>query len=186
MELYPYKSGLGLMEPIALQDHYVAVHYGNSIYYRKVDFFEAIPPFQALDIGAIAAGTTSLRTALLRLDMPDEEFLQARWYPLDNAICRFWLPLAEGKYKLLNWQGTVDQTIVHRDPCLHMTEFFVWENNRPSVEAQNPMDYGLLACRIIVMGYRFYSEEVKDTELLKSIKAGRTPCTHVWASGRGR
>ena len=185
MELYPHKSGIGGMEPIALQDQNVAVHYGTAVYYRKVTFSEAIPPFQAIDVGALAAGATSVRTAMPRLDMPDGEFAQFRWYPIDNIICRLWIPNTVGKYKLLAWQSYVDQTIISRDPCLHLTEFFVWENNRPSVEAMNPMDYALLASRIIVMGFRYVSTEIEDKALLNGFKSGTSPCTHIWASGIG-
>ena len=184
MELHPYKSGLGLMEPVALMQQNVCIHYLKEVYYRTIDFLEAIPPFQAIDIGAIALGTTAPRTAVPNLDMPDDEFGQFRWFPLDNAHCRFWLPGAAGKYTLLNFQGFVDPTIVNKDPCLHLTEFFVWENNRPSIEAMNGMDYPLRACRIVVMGYRFHTVKLTK-DVVDGIKAGKEPCTYVWCSAMG-
>lgn len=181
-DLFPHKSGLGLMEPVALIHHNVCVLYGSAKYYRRVVYLEPIPPFQCLDIGAIAAQTTTPRTPAPNLDMFDNEFGQFRWYPIDNAQIRLWLPQVDGRYSIKNLQVPVGMEIFDRDPCLHWTEFFVWEDYHPWFEAMNFMDYALTQCRIIAQGYRFVTSELgRSTQA--AIEAGTEACTYVVASG---
>jgi hypothetical protein len=183
MNGYMYKSGLGLMEPVAVVGQNVAINYLGKIHYKRVQYVEAIPPFQFLDIGAIAAATVSLRTSGANLQLADDEWGQFRWYPLDNAQVRLWLPQAQGKYTLLNIQSVVDNQIVQRDPCLHLTEFYVWQDNNPWFEAINFADYALTACRLIAQGYRFFGEDLEKSQV-EAIKSGREGCTPIMASGK--
>lgn len=187
-DLYIFKAQVGMFNPVALQDQNVCIHYQQSRYYRQVDFLESIPPFQAIDLGALAAQTVSGRTNLTNLDMPDEEFGLFRWYPLDNAQIRLFLPAGIAKFELKNIQVPVDYKTLQRDPNLVSTEFCVWEDNRPAIEAINGMDYALSAVRIVAMGYRFHTIDLEKAEpaLVERIKAGTEPCTHVWCSGRGQ
>lgn len=178
-----YKSGLGLMEPVALIGQNVVIHYLDEVIIRRVRFLEAIPPFQAIDLGAIAAQTTTPRTNVPNLAMPNGEFGQLRWYPLDNIQVRLFVPNAQGKYALRNLMVGADPNVVERDPCLHLTEFYVWEDNRPFVEALNYSDYPLAYARIIAMGFRFNVEKLTD-EMVKKITDGIEPATHVWCSGK--
>jgi hypothetical protein len=181
-DLYPNKSGIGLMEPIALINHNVCIIYGSNRNWRKVIYFEPIPPHQCLDIGGIAAGTVSARTSAANLQLLDNEFGQFRWFPIDNVQVRLWLPQVDGRFVLKNRQVPVDMTIVDKDPCLHLTEFFVWEDYNPWFEAINFMDYPLTQCRIMAEGYRFITTELKQTTIDK-IQAGQEACTYVAASG---
>lgn len=178
-----YGSGLGLMEPVARIGDNVAIHYLDTVSLRRVRFQEAIPPFQALDAGALAANTTTARTNVPNLSMADSEFGQFRWYPLDNIQVRLFLPQSQGKYILRNVQTALDPQVVNRDPCLHLTEFYVWEDNRPFVEILNYADYALTQTRIVAMGFRFNVEKI-DTDLEKKILGGLEPVVHVWCSGR--
>ena len=180
-DLYPHKSGIGLMEPVALINHNVCILYGSVKNWRRVIYFEPIPPFQCLDIGAIAAQTTTVRTSAVNLQLLDNEFGQFRWYPLDNAQIRLWLPQADGRYLLRNMQDVVDKQITSRDPCLHLTEFFVWEDYNPWFEAINLMDYALTQCRIIALGYRYVTSELTRSTI-ERIEAGQEACTFVVAS----
>jgi len=181
-DLFPHKSGLGLIEPVALIGHNVCVIYGNVKNWRRVVFLEPIPPFQCLDIGAIALQTTSARTQAVNLELMDNEFGQFRWWPLDNSQCRLWLPNTDGRYVLRNVMSIVEPSITFRDPCLHLTEFFVWEDNGPWFEALNIMDYALTQCRIMAMGYRFVTTELKQPTVSR-IESGELSCTYVVATG---
>jgi len=182
MELYPCKSSLGGMEPVALVNHNVCINYISTKMYRKVIFFEPIPPFQFLDIGAIAAQTISARTIATNLQLYGDEFAQWRWYPLDNVQVRLWLPQTNGKVGLLNVQVTYDTQIVTRDPDLHLTEFFEWENKAPAFEAINFMDYGITQCRFVAMGYRYITKELPKITIDK-IESGSEACVYLSASG---
>lgn len=181
-DLYPHKSGLGLMEPVALIGHNVCILYGSVKNWRRVVYLEPIPPFQCLDLGAIAAQTTTPRTTCPNLQLLDNEFGQWRWYPLDNAQVRLWLPAADGRFVLRNTQGVVDPMITIRDPDLHLTEIFVWEDYNPWFEAINVMDYPLTQCRIIAQGFRYITTELPKTTVA-SIEAGAIPCVYLVASG---
>lgn len=181
-DLYPHKSGIGLMEPVALINQNVCILYGGVKSWRKVNYLEPIPPFQFLDIGAIAAQTTTPRTAGTNLALLDNEFGQFRWYPLDNAQIRLWLPQADGRSVLRNIQGVVDKNIIERDPCLHLTEFFVWEDYNPFFEAINFMDYALTQCRLVAQGYRYVTSGLNAVTISR-IQEGQEACTYVVASG---
>jgi hypothetical protein len=181
-DLFPHKSGIGLMEPVALIGHNVCVKFSNDNHYRRVIWFEPLPPFQFLNIGAVAAATTSNRTPATRLQVWRNEFAQFRWYPLDAAQVRLWLPEANGRFNLRNTQVPVDPTIVNRDPCLHMTEFFVWEDQNPSFDAISYTGTGITQCRLIGMGYRFVTEALPAADVDR-IRNGTLQCTYVIASG---
>lgn len=194
MELYPHQSNQS-MQPVALQNHKVAIHYLNTIHWRQVVFLEPIPPFQFLNIGAIAANTTSARTQATNLRMPSNEFIQIRWWPLDRAQVRISLPSAVAKHSLLNIQANVQDTIIYQDPTLAMTEIFIWEDNNPAFEAINFSDYALNFCRLMGMGYRFVTRplgEATVAKIEKVIKEGGDgteqqvigPCTHIWCTGK--
>jgi hypothetical protein len=134
-----------------------------------------------LDIGAIAAGGTSARTQAPNLQMWQNEFGQFRWFPMDTAQIRLYLPNATGRNNLRNTQVNFDPTIVTRDPCLHMTEMFVWEDRNPAFEAFNYTGAAITQCRIIAMGFRFVTEAL-PASVIEQIKNG-LQCTYLVASG---
>lgn len=181
-DLFPHKSGLGLMEPVALIGHNVCVKYANDNHYRKVIWIEPIAPFQFLNIGAIVAGTASARTQANNLQFWRNEFGQIRWFPIDDAQIRLFLPNADGRMNLRNIQVPVDPTIMNRDPCLHLTEIFIWEDRSPAFEGINYTAMALAACRLIGQGYRFVTEELAKATV-ERIKAGTEPCVNIVASG---
>jgi len=72
--------------------------------------------------------------------------------------------------------------IQDRDPDLHFTEFYVWEDRHPWFEATNFMDYALTQCRIIAQGFRFVTSELGRSTIV-AIETGQEACTYVVASG---
>ena len=189
-DLYVFKAQVGMFDPIALQNQNVCIHYVHNEFYRRVDFLEGLPPFQVLNIGALAATSVSARTVVTNLEMPDNEFGLFRWWPIDDAQIRLHHPAGLAKWQLRNLQVAIDMQILMRDPNLVSTEIAVWENNRPSMEAINGHAVALGAVRIIAIGYRFHTINLEGNgagaapELVKALKAGTQPCTHVWCSGR--
>lgn len=190
-DLYVFKAQVGMFDPIALQNQNVAIHYVSNTYYRKVDYLEGLPPFQCIDLGALAAVTPSGRIPVTNLEMPDNEFGLFRWYPIDDAQIRLYHPAGIAKWQLLNLQIPIDMNIVFRDPNLVSTEIAVWEANRPALEAINGHAFSLGGVRIIALGFRFHTINLEgtgvgaDPDLVRALKAGKEPCTHVWCSGRG-
>jgi len=189
-DLYIFKAQIGMVDPVALQNQNVCIHYVQKAYYRKVDFLESIPPFQCINLGALAANAQTARIAVANLEMPDNEFGLFRWWPIDDAQIRIYHPSGIAKWQLRNIQVPLDMNIVNRDPNLVSTEIAVWEDNRPAIEAVNGHAFGLGAVRIIAIGYRFHtvsleSGDFASPELVKQLKSGAQPCTHIWCSGRG-
>lgn len=182
-DLFPNKPGdQGFMDPVALIGQNVCVKYANSNHYRRIIWFEPVPPFQFLNIGAVAANATSARTPANNLQTWDNEFLQIRWFPLDNAQIRLFLPNADGRASLRNIQVPIDPTIITRDPCLHLTEMFIWEDRNPAFEAVAYPAIALAQCRLVGMGYRFVTESLSP-EKEKAIQTGQIACTYIVASG---
>jgi hypothetical protein len=159
------------MEPIALLNDYVKILSYQAIRYRKVDFFESIPPHQAWDTqaatpngplaaaAALAAATTGALSAVTTLDLNDDEFGQWRWFPGDNGEIYLYLPSGVGKFQLKNRQIPLTKSIIYRDPLLVSTEFNTWEDERPSVRPVNFSGYPMFAIRLIFMGFRFHTVE---------------------------
>ena len=193
-DLYIFKAQVGMFDPVALQNQNVCIHYVQSIYYRKVDFLEGIPPFQCVDLTAglgLAAVTVTGRVNIVNLEMADNEFGLWRWYPIDDAQIRLHHPSGISKNQLRNLQVPFDMNILFRDPNLVSTEIAVWENKRPAAEAVNGHAFALGAVRLIALGYRFHTVDLEgkgkdaDPGLVEAIKKGNAPVTHVWCSGRG-
>jgi len=209
MDFYPNKSNGGMMEPIALQDHLVAIHYIKTTNYRRVKFTEGLSTFEVIDLGALGANATGVLTNATRLDLYDGEFGQFRIYPYDDFQLRLFLPRGSARGDLKTIQVPIDPSVVSTDPDLHLTEFFVWEDNRPGMQAINNRAVALTNTRVKGMGFRYITEEVtgplsrqektavnqlkaesaanpakKEIDyLLQAITEKMVPCVHVWASG---
>ena len=185
MDLYPFKSGNGGMEPVAMPYHNVRIIYGSEIHYRLVTRMESIPPFQAVNVGAIAAGATNANpTEIQNLRLFNNEFGQFRWYPIDHMQVTVYLPQADGKFRLKQLMVPVDEMVVERDPDLHLTEIFIWEDHTPWVTCLNYTDYALAVSRIIAMGFRFrVTDEDLPDDIIQGIKQGQIPCVTVQCSG---
>lgn len=169
--------------------HNVAIHYLGGVYYKRVTAVQPIPWFQFLDIGAIALQVSSGSTQALNLAQYDGEWAQFRWYPLDYVQVRMWLPQSQGMWTMRNFQGVLDNQIVYRDPCLHLTEFHIWQDNVPWFTALNFPDYAASGCRLMAGGFRYCGVDVAEydkkngTTILKDILSGKEKCKHIWASG---
>jgi hypothetical protein len=189
-DLYIFKAQIGMVDPVALQNQNVCIHYVQNAYYRKVDFLESIPPFQCINLGALAATATTAKTNVTNLEMPDNEFGLFRWWPLDDAQILLYHPSGISKWQLRNLQVPIDMNIINRDPNLVSTEIAVWEDNRPAMQATNGHATALGAVRIVAIGYRFHTVDLesggyKNPALVEQLKSGLQPCTHIWCSGRG-
>jgi len=185
MDLYPFKSGNGGMEPVAMPYHNVRIVYGNEVYYRQVTRMESIPPFQAVDVGAIAAGVTNANpTELVNLRMFNNEFGQFRWYPEDHMQVTMYLPQADGKFRLKSLVVPVDEMVCERDPDLHLTEIFVWQDSTPWVTCLNYTDYPNARSRIIAMGFRFrVTDDELSADIIQGINQGQIPVVTIPCTG---
>lgn len=211
-DLYIFKTAVGMADPVALQYQNVAIHFIGATYYRRVDFLESIPEFQAVNMGPVLATNQSGRTNVINLEMADNEFGVFRWYPIDDFQCLLFHPAGISKGQLRNLQVPFDMTMVANDPNLVSSEIAVWEDNRPAMIAVNGNAFAIATSRVRALGYRFHviptepmtqqekaivqqikTEHQGDTYFKKTdadimniaLSEGRLPVTHIWASGRG-
>lgn len=152
------------MQPVADIGYFVKIRSYKQNYWRRVYWYEAIPPFQFLNMGALAAQTAILRQNATNLAVLDDDFGQFRWCPLDPIEVGLYLPSGVAKWQLRNIQVRVAQDIIYRDPLLVSTELGVWEDEWPSFDARNFSDYALNASRLIGFGFRFKTEKVTALE----------------------
>lgn len=208
-DLHIFKAAIGMADPVALQDQLVAIHFIESVWYKRVNFLEGIPEFQCVNMGAVLANNQSARTNIVNLEMADNEFGIFRWYPIDDFQCLLFHPSGIAKGQLRNVQVPFDMNILANDPNLVSTEIAVWENNRPAMIAINANAVALPMTRVRAIGYRFHvinpapinerekalvtqiKNEVQNQRwtdsdyLIAALKDGRIPVTHIWCSGRG-
>ena len=180
---YQVKDG---MEPIVLLDYYVRVKtYNSAVFLGQVDFFERIPWFQAIDMGAIAVQSFAAKLNVTNLDLWDQEFGQWRWYPLDDAQVSVFVPAGVSKWQLKNITVGIDRSIILRDPSLESTEIFTWQDQRPAMQALNFSNVALTACRIMVTGYRYHVVQVTDAQTIKRLgPGGDLRCTTIQCAGQ--
>jgi len=183
MDLFQSKAEEGGINPVALIDHYVWIHYNQNKILRQVDFLEPLPAFQAIDLGALAAGALTAKTNITNFDMYADEFAQFRIWTLDNVQLILYLPAGVPAGQLKTFQVPLSKFNALRNPSLNLTEICVWEDNRPAVIAINGSGIALSAVRIMAMGHHYHTVPVSATDPVNAkIKAGIQPVTHVWCS----
>ena len=179
---YQVKDG---MEPIVLLNYYVQVKtYNSNVIFAQVDFFERIPWFQAIDMGAIAVQSTATKQNVTNLDLWDNEFGQWRWFPLDDAQVSLFVPAGVSKWQLKNITVAIDRSVILRDPALESTEFYTWQDQHAAMQALNFSNVALSACRIIATGYRFHVVPVTDPAITKALNAGTLRYTTIQCAGQ--
>lgn len=183
------------MESISIPDDYVKIITHGGTYYRKVTYYEFIPPFQWIDVvvanglANLPAATAAQKANVTNLDLYENEFGQWRWFPLDNLQVQLFNPAAVPKWQLRNLQVGIDRNIIYRDPLLVSTEFNTWEDERPAMAAMNFSGYALLAARIVGWGYRFATTGVfdenkqKSAQVLAQLESGTLPSTTIICTG---
>ena len=201
LQMRAYKAAIS-MEPVALLDYFVKIIANTGIYYRKVSYYEAIPPFQVIDTqaapprgplavaAALAAGAQGAKTIATNLGLWKNEFGQWRWFPLDDVQVRLYVPAGNAKWSLKNLQVGIDRSIIYRDPTLVSTEFCTWQEEWPAFEPLNFTAYNLTAVRIVGMGYRYHTDEIKEGAAgqqginaapgtMDGLMKGTIPCTPI-------
>ena len=206
-----YKASLG-MEPIARYGYFVKIIANTGEYYRKVSFYEAIPPFQVTDLcqssprgplqtaTPLAAGAISNKYTINQFGLWKDEFAQWRWFPQDDAQIQLFVPAGNAKWTLKNLQVGLAKDIIYRDPLLISTEFCTWQEEWPAFQALNFTGYALTAIRIITWGYRFHTDTIIEGSkmgdstpngkvnapvgTMNGIIAGTVPCTPVFCKAQ--
>ncbi len=154
---------IGPMEPIAEVGENILVVDRESYRLYTVAFLEPISashPFVANAVVApaviLAAGAVApvLSTTNI-LDMQNGQLGQFRMYVLDDIGVEFLQPQSLTRFGTLNQQARVNAFNRLKDPCDHLTEFFVFEQDRPFLRVTNPTQYALNQARVAFYGYKY-------------------------------
>ena len=154
-QTYAYKAGP--IEPIVQIDEVVGVWVNKNYQFGLVTYIEGIPYSKAIevDFGALAAGATGAIAQLTLIQMPDFEFGQFRGEVLDNFSALLSQGRGAQRFKTELNAATYTLEGARKDPCGHMGEFYVYEDNNAFITPTNEMAYGLTQSRMIFWGFRF-------------------------------
>lgn len=160
--MYPvYKAGP--IEPAVAPYQNIAVWVNKVWRYYTVDYIEGIPRSSPLlfdfvvatgAVVAAAAATGVQQLTLLR--MPDKELGHFRLYVLDDMEFELWQGRSDGRNRLMNVQARSGLFSDLRDPCGHLSTFFMHEDDWAFGNCFNPSATVVLArARVAFYGYRY-------------------------------
>ena len=148
----------GPIEPVARVGEYVLLADRQGYRLFTVAFVEGLPPSHALtaNIGALAAGATSAPFSLTNLlDMQYGELGQFRARVLDDFHAILLQPQAVQRWGTMNQTSRLNAFGRLYDPCDHLSEFYIFEDQRVWLTAQNPTGYALAQARVSFYGVRY-------------------------------
>ena len=122
-----------------------------------------------VNLGAIAAGVAMAPfNTQTQLDNNDGELSIFRCRVLDDFWFAIYQPAGKARFLNLNQTITINAFSHMTDPCGHLTEFSIFEDDRPNIAATNPTGYNLVQARVAFWGIK-YVLEGKDGSLGGSI-----------------
>jgi len=155
------------IKPLVKIDEYLALRtpIGKEKYFRVVRI-EPIPGYRD-DFKNYIAGFTSLppgqKTKVVEEDakkilaVRDRQLLQYRLIPIDDYVYRY---LQYGdRFTLKNKDTYIDKESI--ELCPQIAEWFVYEENVPTIEIYNPGTESLTNLRFRLIGFLYELEEVK-------------------------
>lgn len=152
--MHPYKSGP--IEPVLLPGEIAGIWIDRWIFV-KLDFFEPLVKSEQLmhDFGALAAGASSGTISLTELDVHQYNFAQYRFQVCDDITAELHQGSASARFGNMNRVTRITGYNQIADPCGHMTEFFVYEQNHAHMLVTNETDYALTQSRVVFWGYKY-------------------------------
>jgi hypothetical protein len=155
-----------VFEPIAQVDQnlYVFAPSRPKIHgYYRVLFVE--PTLEIVhDFGALAAQGDTGDVEVTELYMDDDNCANYRIYPLDDVVVGAKQPKALQRWTTKEASGYLDQMhgqVAGKDHR-HMTEVFVWEDEKLFFVVANPLYYPAKKSRVLFQGYRYSVEKLKE------------------------
>ena len=148
----------GLIQPVAeVGEKILAVDRGQYKLYW-VAFREPILPSHPLvaNLGAIAAGgaTAPFNTTAI-LDLNDGQLGQFRAHVLDDIHALIGQPAQAARFGIMNVTSRFNAFARLEDPCDHLSEFFILEDDRIFITGTNPTGYALVQARIAFYGFKY-------------------------------
>lgn len=161
------------MLPVADIGQNVSIVTGaGTVRYFEVIYVEGLPPSQDLikDFGSLASGATSSANKIDAIAVEGSakqstdisEIGQYRIHIMDDFMLTLKEPAAQSRWKTRQSQIRADFNTIEYDPTLKSTEFYVYEDNVPYVDAYNPTNYTLSKTRAMFFGWRIIGVQLAD------------------------
>lgn len=125
--------------------------------YYTVKYIEPLPRKQH-DFGAINNETSSGDTEVTDLYMNDGELAQYRMILLDDMEVTISQPKAKKRHATKSYVHTMTPYTVQAAP--HLTQFFIFEDEKVFFDVKNPTKYVRGIHRIMYLGWRFILEKL--------------------------
>lgn len=155
---YPRPFRAGLIEPIVEVGQRVLLVDREAYNLYMVAFIEPIPMSGPIILngGAILAGaTTASTTSQPVLDNNYGQFAQLRARVLDDIAVTVLQPQALARFTMKNVNAVITPFTALNDPDGHMTEFYIYEDDRIFVQIRNPHTVNLAQSRIAFWGFKY-------------------------------
>ena len=183
-----YYAKPGPIAPIGLPGHNIAIWTPPNWSCFRILWFEGLSKSNdfVFDLGAIAAGAQSPRTALTALELSSSpvELAQVRSFVLDDIRIEYTRGQSDTRHKTLNRVARVDKFSRLADPCGHLTEVVILGNDEPQIQATNPGGIALAQSRLALYGFRFILEDLKvKFSSVAEVEARYRPVTFIAAGG---
>ena len=168
-----YRNGYGRpgpITPLAGVNESLLVHRQNMWFLYRVTGVEAVHPSPALivDTGAVnAAATTRDQSLQTPLELGEFELGQFRMRVLDDVRLTLYQPRQAGRFTVKRAQATVTLASRIADPCGHLSELYVYKDEYPYMDVNNPTDSNLLITRATFWGFRYKVQELSHHQLGK-------------------
>ncbi len=150
----------GPMKPVVDPGENVLLYDGLKYRLYQVAFIEQMPASHPMVFngGAVVAGATLAQASTAAtLDMAASSFAQLRAYCLDDIHAVLRQPQAATRWGNLNQTATLNIFSRHSkvDACGHLTETFIYYQDRLFVTITNPTRYNLAQSRIAFYGIKY-------------------------------
>lgn len=147
----------GPIAPVAKPGENILVFSQKTYNLFKVAFVEPLPlsPALTIDNGQLPTGAqlNAIDTSSI-LDMSDGQLAQLRFKVLDDINVQLNQPSQLVRFTNKNKTATVD-LFTHKAGLDHLSEFFIFQTQRPYLYVSNPTGYTLAKTRVAFWGFKY-------------------------------
>jgi len=146
------------IKPLALLNEFL--HFEGKYY--QVQAIETLPPF-VKDFGSFTSEQEKAKQKVEEVHQPENYLAQLRFYPLDDLGVKVWQPAGVGKHltQKAKLHIEVEKLLLDKfDPCLHLTEFYQWEDREILFTVKNKSRYDIPMGRVVFFGIKYKLKEV--------------------------
>ena len=167
MDTYIGPFAPGDIKPIVKVGQNILVIDRESYKLYKVGYIAPVPPAEnfildvvnILGLANIGAGITSGAANTQNfLNMQDGQLGQFRFRVLDDIICEVLQPQSVARFNVQGLNTNLNSFQALRDPCDHLSEQFVLEQDVPFLRVTNPTGAAITRARVQAYGFQYVLE----------------------------